>query len=266
MEIEYGAGSVTGIMSMDTTTIGGVPVPRQMFVEAYDTSQIYITKCDGVFGLGHIDDIQFVPPFYNIVKQNLIPAPIFSFYLNKGSNSHLLLGGINESLYSGEFTYVKAIDTERPSWQFNIKRMYIGDNQTFCKYGCIGFVDTGSVVLASSKAMFKKMIAAVDVNNVGQLVEDKHFVACEHDDFPNITIVTPHGKNLTLTPRDYIIQMSLGVHLPACYIAIAELPGNLYQNSVQSPLLYLGSHFMEKYYTQFDLGFKKIGFALKKSI
>lgn len=54
-----------------------------MFVEAADTSDVYITKCDGILGLGHKDDVQFVPPFYNMVKQNLIPAPIFSFYLNK---------------------------------------------------------------------------------------------------------------------------------------------------------------------------------------
>lgn len=55
--------------------------------------------------------------------------------------------------------------------------MFVGDNQTFCKYGCIGHVDTGAIVVATSETLAKKLIKAVDPNDYGQYVEGKYFVS-----------------------------------------------------------------------------------------
>ena len=49
------------------------------------------------------------PPFQNAVDQGLVPAPIFSFWLNRNAPSapggELVLGGVDPDHFTGEHTW-----------------------------------------------------------------------------------------------------------------------------------------------------------------
>jgi len=76
---------------------------------------------------------------------------------------------------------------------------------------------------------------------------------------PDIDIVL-NGKTFTLTANDYVLQLSSGGQTECLsgFIGI-DLPPQL-----GTGFWILGDVFMRKYYTQFDFGNKRVGFALAK--
>jgi len=262
--IQYGSGSLDGLISEDVLTLGDLKIAKQGFAEATALPGITfdLAKFDGILGLGFVSiSVDGVtPPWYNLLNQKLIQKPLFSVWLSKnprGQNGgELLFGGTNPELYTGEITYTKL--TEETYWQFQVADfLYGGTSQGWCPVGgCKAIADTGTSLLAGPSktiAEINRKLGAVSIVN-GEAI----FPNCNTiNKLPVITVVIG-ARKYDLTYQDYVlVENNSAGNASSCisgFLGI-DIPDPV------GPLWILGDVFISTYYTVFDYGNKQVGFA-----
>eukprot|EP00246_Nothoceros_aenigmaticus_P013063 TRINITY_DN432_c0_g1_i1.p1 TRINITY_DN432_c0_g1~~TRINITY_DN432_c0_g1_i1.p1 ORF type:complete len:507 (+),score=87.44 TRINITY_DN432_c0_g1_i1:254-1774(+) len=171
--IQYGTGSMSGFLSQDHLTIGDLVVKNQVFAEA--TKEPGLTflaaKFDGILGMGfpEISVDHVVPVFNNMLDQNLLPEPVFSFWLNRDPNAkaggELVLGGVDEKHYIGNHTYTPV--TKRGYWQIEMGDVFIDGKSTgYCTGGCQAIIDSGTSLLAGPTVIVAEINHAIGAAGV----------------------------------------------------------------------------------------------------
>ncbi|KAJ1648798.1 aspartic proteinase precursor [Dispira simplex] len=253
--IHYGSGSLEGFVSSDVFTLGNLQVKEQDFAEATKEPGLAFAfgRFDGILGLAYdtISVNHIVPPFYHMVNRKLVEEPIFGFYLSnnddsEGAEGTMTLGGIDESHYEGEITYA---DVRRKGyWEVELEGAQLGDIELDVE-NTGAAIDTGTSLIAVKTdlaEMINKEIGAKKGWN-GQ-----YSIDCDTLDSLKDFTFRFGGKNFTLTAHEYTLKVQnqcisafMGIDLP-------EKIGNLW---------IVGDAFLRKFYTVYDLGQHRVGFA-----
>jgi phytepsin len=331
--IQYGSGAVSGFLSQDSVTIGGIKIRQQVFAEVTGEPGItfLVAQFDGVLGLAFesisVDSV--TPVWYNMVSQGLVEQPVFAFWLTEDpkDGGELILGGIDQAHFTGPITYVPL--TNKTYWEFSVDSMNVGGSFSFAN-NVKAIADSGTSLLVGPSAVVKQINAKIGATGVftaecdqiiqqyGEQIIDYIengmnpeqvcdglglcpgglCTACETligfvqyllkdnatateilqtlesvcnylpnpngestidcsklPSLPNINIVIG-GTTFTLTPSDYILQVSAGGESQCISGFIGmDLPPQL------GPTWILGDVFIRAYYTIFDYGNSRLGFA-----
>ncbi|XP_038675282.1 pepsin A-like [Scyliorhinus canicula] len=253
VSIQYGTGAMVGILGYDTVSISNMVIRDQEFGLA--TSEpggfySYVTF-DGILGLGYpsLASAGATTVFHNMVAQNLLDQPLFSVYLTRGygeSGSEILFGGIDSSHYTGQIRWVPV--TREFYWQINIDRVTINGQVVACDGGCPAIVDTGTSYLTGSTSAIDTIqqyigargsptsVATIDCSNLGSM--------------PDV-VFTINGMDFPLSPQVYTLQENY-YGQSSCYSGFSGGGGNQW---------ILGDVFIGGYYTIFDHGNNRLGFA-----
>lgn len=251
--IQYGSGSVTGTFSKDTVTLAqDIAVAHQKFAEVNNAAGMGIAyvmgKFDGILGLA-FDTIAIggSTVFGSAIEQGLVKDPVFAFFLGDEGDGELTLGGYDESKFTGDLHYVGL--QKATYWQIKLGGVTMGDYST-SDTNCI--IDSGTSLLVGPTAEVAKLASSVGATQtpMGQYTVD----CAKVDSLPDV-VFTIDGKEYGVPGKDTVIQSS-----GLCLFAFMgmDLPEG-------APKWILGDVFMRKFYTVFDQGNKRLGFAPVKA-
>lgn len=268
LEIHYGSGSMKGFLSRDTLSVAGLEVHNQTFGEATTLPGITFLAAhfDGILGMA-FDEISVdnaKTPFRQMIDSGLVSEPLFSVWLNRDKNDpeggEIVFGGIDDKHVDGEFTYTPV--THTTYWQFKMDSLELAPatgetsqvEYKVCENGCQAIADTGTSLLVGPSTDVHKLntrLGAIPLPG-GEYI----LPSCDLTGLPNL-VLTIEGKKFVLKPEQYILKQEAGPK-SLCISGIAgiDIPNN--------PLWILGDVFIGPYYTVFDYGNKRLGFAPSK--
>jgi len=256
-EIHYGSGSLKGFMSRDTVAIGDLTIKDQDFAEATEEPGLAFAfgRFDGILGLGYdtISVNRAVPPFYNMIDQGLLDAPVFAFYLGdsstEGDDSEATFGGIDEDHFSGKMTNLPL--RRKAYWEVNFDSLSFGkETAEFDKTGVI--LDTGTSLIALPSDIADMLNAQMGAK---KSYNGQYTIECDkRSELPDVTFRLA-GHDFDITAYDYILEVQ-----GSC---ISSFMGMDFPAPV-GPLAILGDAFLRKWYSVYNLGDGTVGLARSK--
>eukprot|EP00299_Pterocystis_sp_00344_P014525 c7202_g1_i1.p1 GENE.c7202_g1_i1~~c7202_g1_i1.p1 ORF type:complete len:400 (+),score=82.33 c7202_g1_i1:35-1201(+) len=252
-DIQYGSGPVSGYVSQDSVKVGDVTVHKQLFAEVTDVSGLGLAysvgKFDGILGLAFpsISVNGITPVFVNMFEQGLLEQDVFSFDLGKedGKPGELTFGGIDTSKFTGELAYVPL--SNETYWALSLDGITVNGKSVTQSQRVI--VDSGTSLLAGPVNEVAALAATVGAKK-SWINPQEYTVPC--NSISSLPTITFHigGKAYELTGEDYTINAGL-----MCLFAVVGIDVPV------EPLWIAGDVFMRKYYTVFDYGNRRLGFA-----
>uniref|UniRef100_A0A8C0H7U4 pepsin A n=1 Tax=Chelonoidis abingdonii TaxID=106734 RepID=A0A8C0H7U4_CHEAB len=248
LSIQYGNGSMTGILAYDTVQVGGIADTNQIFglSETEPGSTFYYAPFDGILGLAFpsIASSGATPIFDNMMNEGLVSQDLFSVYLNSDeqSGSFVTFGSINSSYYSGSLNWIPL--SSETYWEITMNSITIDGETIACSGGCQAIIDTGTSLLAGPSTGISNIDSYIGASN-GTVR-----ISCSAmSSLPNI-VFTINSIKFPVPASAYIIDVSESGSCTSGFESIDV--GRIW---------ILGDVFIRQYYVVFDRANNKVGRA-----
>ncbi|KAI8867883.1 peptidase A1 [Ramicandelaber brevisporus] len=257
-QVEYGTGSMAGIVSKDTVRVGEFVLEDSEFGEATMMDPFFQhLPFDGIIGMGYPSNSEMKtnPIPFELGKRSMLGEQMFAFYMSQGgqeSSSELTIGGCDHSRYEGQILYAPVV--QQGPWIVDLGQVKYGSGSSaaaVAKDGRMAAIDTGTSLISMS------LSDADRINSIiGAKKQSATLYGIECDAVNHLKpIKLSFGSDVTaaLLPQQYIIQRSGGRCITA-FSAGSPIPN----------LWVVGDVFMRAYYTVYDMGNHRVGFAVAK--
>uniref|UniRef100_A0A8C9WDU8 pepsin A n=1 Tax=Scleropages formosus TaxID=113540 RepID=A0A8C9WDU8_SCLFO len=248
LSIQYGTGSMTGVLGYDTVQVGGLYVTNQIFgLSETEATFMQYMQADGILGLAFpsISSSGATPVFDNMMSEGLVSQNLFSVYLSSDSEngSLVIFGGIDSSYYTGNITWIPL--SAETYWQITMDSMTINGTTVACSGGCQAVVDTGTSLIVGPSSDIQNLNSWVgaSVDQYGDAV-----VSCNNiQSMPDVTF-TLNGNSFIIPASAYISQSN-----DECTTGFGD--------GGDSQLWILGDVFIREFYVIFNRGNNSVGIA-----
>ncbi|XP_041936336.1 pepsin A-like [Alosa sapidissima] len=248
LQIQYGTGSMTGILGLDTVAVGGIQVPNQIFgLSKTEAPFMAHMQADGILGLAYqsLAASGAQPVFNNMVQQGLVQN-YFSVYLSSSeSGSEVIFGGYDPSHYTGSVAWIPL--SSETYWQITVDSVTINGETVACNGGCQAIVDTGTSLIAGPTSDISNINNAVGGVSITESLSTASVQCGNIGNMPDITF-NIHGHAFTLPASAYVRQSNY-------YGCSTGFSGG------GDSLWILGDVFIREYYTIFNMGQNYVGLA-----
>ncbi|KAG0175490.1 hypothetical protein DFQ28_000088 [Apophysomyces sp. BC1034] len=264
IEVRYGTGQVQAKLGRDTVNVAGLTLEGQVVGEATSLSRDFVgTPFDGIFGLGladlssvssgsgrdsNADGLSHLPPFYNMVREGLLDEPLFAIYTQQ-NGGEIDFGGIDPDRFDGDIIFADVIDTGY--WMVRIDNVEYGE-QRFGGRNAI--IDSGTTLIITTPEdaqSFHEQIPGA-LNNG----DTTWSIPCHIVHSLDALVLTINGVPLIIQPEEYVL-LPMNPKSAMCLSGVAGQS----LGSNRSNTWILGDVFMKNFYTIFDLGQRRVGFA-----
>ncbi|KAJ7072892.1 acid protease [Mycena amicta] len=248
--LQFGAGNATGFVFLDTFEVAGVTATAQSIGASNHYSVEFETENfppDGLVGMAFpaLSVFGDDPLFTTLVEQGQVP-PVFGVKL-ADTGSELLFGGVNTALFTGAFRNVSLI--EEDFYALNLQALDVNNRVVATANGVVAIVDTGTTLLLGDPEGVEILYSAIPgAKDASQILGPGFFtVPCNRVPTAGITL---GNQVFNVAPAIFNLGLLEGND---CVGGVASVDG--------IPFWVLGDIFLRNFYTVFDQGHSRVGFA-----
>nr|XP_025965016.1 pepsin A-like [Dromaius novaehollandiae] len=245
VSIEYGTGSMTGILGYDTVVVEDITISQQIFglSETEPGDFFYYTPFDGILGLAFpsISSSGATPVFDNMMSEDLVSQDLFSVYLSNDdeSGSFVLFGGIDDSYTSAGISWIPL--SAETYWQITMDSVSMNDEVLACSSSCQAIIDTGTSLLAGPTSAIDNILDALGSDSSGE-------ISCDSaSSLPDI-VFTLNGNAFSVPASGYVVESD-----GSCTLGFESVDVD--------DLWILGDVFIHEYYVIFDRANDRVGLS-----